>query len=266
MRDSGSSFESVSVVSSRVRESFGHARPFLSIHAQRQPNPELAPSKRVMGCRVGTPISCPDKTDPRGASLPQERFLVYRNTATHGYPVVLVFGREGNNEGHLNDIVGQYDWGKSPNSAFWNRAYGFFARTSGAGSAAALKRLCDERDGSPIIFANCSPHLILNAVAEKNRLRHGKDAEVEGHVRRVFELADEALPGRLKAVVVSVGLDFALYDAAVECVSKECQRRKIPLIDAPYFGSRLGNDALDAQFGQRHKDLLAGLVQEFLSR
>lgn len=198
--------------------------------------------------------------------MPQERFLVYLNTATHGYPVALVFGREGNNEGQLNDVVGQYDWGKSPNSSFWNRAYGFFARTSGAGSAATLKRLCDERDGSPIVFANCSPHLILNAVTEKNRLRQGKETAVESHVRRVFELTDEALPRRLKAVVVSVGSDFALYDSAVECVSKECRVRRIPVIDAPYFGSRLNNEGLDAQFGQRHKELLAGLVNEFLNQ
>ncbi len=198
--------------------------------------------------------------------MPQERFLVYRNTATHRYPLVLVLGREGNNEGQMNDVVGRYDWGKSPNSGFWNRAYGFLARTSGLGSASTLKRLCDERDGSPIVFANCSPHLILNSVAEKNLVRRGKETAVEVHVRRVFELADEALPGRLKVVVVSVGSDFALYDASVACLSNECRTRRIPLIDAPYFGSRLGNEALDAQFGQRHRELLGGIVAQFLGQ
>ncbi len=197
--------------------------------------------------------------------MAQERFLVYQNTLTHAYPIVLVFGREGNNEGELNDVIGRYDWVSSPNSGFWNRAYGFLARTAGMGSASNLKRVCDKRGGSPIVFANCSPHLILNAVVDKNRLRKGREGVVETHIRRVFELADQSLLGRIKAVLVSVGPDFALYDTSLDCLSKECRLRRLPLIEAPYFGSRLGNETLDAQVGEKHKNLLSSLVGEFSS-
>lgn len=196
--------------------------------------------------------------------MAQERMWVYQDTLDQIYPVVLIFGREGNNSGDMNDVIGRYDFSLSPNSAFWNRAYGFVARVCGLSTAAILKKQCDARRGSPIAFANCSPFLISNSISKKNSLRSGQESQLEAHIQRVFQLSDRELTGRLKAVVLSAGTDFALYDTALRLISAQTRARQLPLIDAPYFGSRQPNEVLDSQVGSRHQHLLAALVGDFL--
>lgn len=197
-----------------------------------------------------------------------ERLWVYRDTPKHSYPLLLVLGREGNNTGPMLDVVGRYDWDLSPLSAQWNKAYGFVARMMGVGSGATLKRLSNEKKGSPVVFSNASPLPLLNSMPNKDAYRRSvSDEELQNHAKLVFSLSDSHLGTRYCGVIFSTGpdKDFSLRSRALQYFAKECSERGIPIYEIPYLGKQGGSTVeYDSAMPQEVRKALGAKLREFL--
>lgn len=194
-----------------------------------------------------------------------ERFWTYGDTDRHGYPLVLIFGREGNNEGPMRDVMGWYDFALSPRSLFWNTSYGVVARMMGVGSAAALKELCQSRRGSPVVFSNVSPLPLKDLATGKGDLRRGVEEQVQGNIDTVFNLMDRhRLVARTALVILSVGPNFELRETGLTAIQSQCSRRSIPLLETPYFASRATSSEYDKSIPADLRKATGELLRKFI--
>jgi hypothetical protein len=157
---------------------------------------------------------------------------LYRNTILGRYRLILVVGREPNDKLPTGYEVGEYKFPERPREGrkktvpFWDLAYTLIAEAAEQKNmtGARLKRLCDERDSSPMAFADISYRPISSRTRNKEEER--RKLTTEDYVAHLQEVASkESVFERVQLVVFS-GLTYPFwaakkYGQAVERISSE---------------------------------------------
>ena len=129
--------------------------------------------------------------------------LSFRGTTDKLFPLILCIGREPNTDKRIINELDSYDFNCHPHCAFWNTSYSVIAQTAGL-KIRKLKRACNERMSSPIIYADALPGGLKNSVENKpERRKNIPTAEKKKHVTNVFKFD---LINRVEVVLTS-GLD-----------------------------------------------------------
>ena len=190
--------------------------------------------------------------------------LLYDKTHESSCPLLLVFGREPNCDGQIINKMGKYDFDKPRRCCFWNRSYARIADAAGF-TGWDLKRACRQEDSSPIAFADALPICIQYRIAPREKIQTRRDVpneSVQKHAREVFSHAE--VINRVRAVILS-GVRVPGTDRAERWIMSECRTLGIPVLHAPFFGNRSGNDHFDAALGEHH-DVLREVLTPWLCR
>jgi hypothetical protein len=176
---------------------------------------------------------------------PHPAIALYGRTHQHKFPLVLVVGREPNNDHDRTEGTGTYDfYGKNGQKrcAFWNTAYGTMARLAPGLTTGRLKQICERADASPIAFADALPAGLCNGEANKKQRRRAiSDQEISTHIREVFsqEVFSQSKLPRVSMILLS-GLEIDEFSRSVALIEKEAKARGIDCRHVPFF---FGNNA-----------------------
>lgn len=150
--------------------------------------------------------------------------LSFGQTYEKDFPVILVVGREPNNETISDKSFGFYDFTKFPNCAFWNLAFKLVGSYNSL-TTTQIKQKFIAHNCSPIIFTDASSKGILNKVAAKNEVRNSlKKEDFNAQVDAIF--ADEKLTKRVKLIILS-GLSSNVYNDFKERLNQQATNRQI---------------------------------------
>lgn len=149
--------------------------------------------------------------------------LRYVNTHLYNFPLVLIVGREPNNDpdSESTDEPGGLPFNEEgpdkkskeyynfKRCAFWNTAFGKFAKANGTHTQ-QIKKDFEDREACPIIFTDASPIGIRNEKVNKWREREKiGELKFKEQIEKIFKQKD--LLSRVKLVIFS-GLDRTVYD------------------------------------------------------
>lgn len=164
-----------------------------------------------------------------------------RSSLTAKNPLILVVGREPNNEGCFENAVGPYDFDWATRCAFWNESYAVVGKIAGMYDGQQLKHQCRERNVSPIAFTDISPVLISNHDPKKHEKRRAiTEEQIAKHVDNVVALNDRV--GRT-AVVLLTGhrtkslskQERRIFDIGSTRLEEALTNQNIPHISVPFM-------------------------------
>ena len=126
--------------------------------------------------------------------------VVYGETSKKRFPLILVIGREPNNDVNIINKVGLYDFEKSPYCGFWNTSYKIIGEINHF-SIREYKHKCKAKKSSIICISNCMPKPILNEVKDKDRIRKKiSQEEIREHIDSIFS---KDLIKRVKLIILA---------------------------------------------------------------
>ena len=115
---------------------------------------------------------------------------VLGDTEKKDFPLILTIGREPNYDDVLVDEIWKLnnDQFASMSGGVWVTAYTQFAKQyiGEAGNSSYLKKICFEKNCSPIIFTNAFPIGISNEVQDKASIRSKLINIIPGHINNLF--------------------------------------------------------------------------------
>jgi hypothetical protein len=153
-----------------------------------------------------------------------------RNTLQGSFPLVLVVGREPNDDLPMGETVGPYDFEKAPHCQFWNTAYKIVAATMFI-SVRELKELCKEHGSSILAFADASPFTISFNTRDKNEIRNRFGPE--DYVSHAQGITSQEVFKRVNLVILS-GLEDGRYKEAVQTIKSGC-KSGIAVVETPFL-------------------------------
>jgi len=192
-------------------------------------------------------------------ALTHPLFLAFGQTVEKDFPIVLVVGREPNNNSVSDKTIGHYDFKKYSTCAFWNIAFKVFGAYNDL-TTPQVKQLLIKRNASPIVFTDASPKAIPNKVKDKNSIRVTlTDEEINEHVTAIF--ANENLMKRVKLVLFS-GLEDAKYNKFKTLFNEQAAKRQMPIKEVSFF---IGNNysKIEKQIGDKEVGLLKQIYNSF---
>lgn len=186
--------------------------------------------------------------------------LYFDKTDRKDFPLALMIGREPNTSMEIAEEAGPYDFRQYPTAQFWNIAYGLMAESVGL-QAWQLKKLCVQKQGSPLLFGNSLPIGIKFKDPEVHVKRETINNETaQRHIQKVFSFD---LISRVRLVIMS-GLESSAFAASRNAVKSECNTRGIHFAETPFlFGrnkSKINQILTDADRTQ-----IKGIISAFLT-
>lgn len=174
--------------------------------------------------------------------------ISYARTDAANFPLILVVGREPNEDLPPSEEVGNYNFRTSGRCAFWNVAYGLLGSVGEPPRLSRqIKAEAEAAAASPILFADALPLTLRHAARNKAAARLAiEDAAIERHVAAVF--SHRALIDRVRVIILSgLGPSFERSGTAYRRLAEE---RGIALAKLPFFyptnlpaiRERLGNE------------------------
>lgn len=161
---------------------------------------------------------------------------VLGKTQEDKFPLILVMGREPNCDGRLDDSIAiMPDGFKSMRSGVWVTAYTQIAKQYCGDKATAgdLKKICFERDASPIVFSNALPMAIPHSVKNKEKIRNElSEKDICDHIAKIFE---NPIAKRFRLVIQHGAYSLGLIALAAKLIEQGCKRRSIPYCSSPFF-------------------------------
>lgn len=160
--------------------------------------------------------------------------LSFRRTPIADFPLVLVVGREPNEDIPATAACGSYDFRGASRCAFWNIAYGLLG-SSGTPprSTGQAKDQADHANASPLAFSDALPLTLRHSAKDKAAKRLAiSDVAIEAHVQAVF--SHRHLIDRVRVVILS-GLAGPSFKRSVEHYEQMCADRDIALFHLPFF-------------------------------
>ena len=155
----------------------------------------------------------------------------YKKTQSKKFNLILVIGREPNNNVKIINKVGQYDFDKSPFCAFWNISYKLIGSIINL-SVKEIKEKCRQKKSSVILFADALPKPILNKIHSKNKIRRiSYMEEIEDHINKIFE---KSIIKRVKLILLS-GLGDSVFKHSKEQIKLFAKKRQIKISEVPFF-------------------------------
>ena len=114
----------------------------------------------------------------------------YNETQKSNLPLILIVGREPNNEGRFVTATGTYDFDNARRCAFWNESYAVVGKLAGM-NGQNLKSICRTTNTSPIAFSDISPVLIRNNDPEMRKKRKNITLDqIDTHIKNILSLTD----------------------------------------------------------------------------
>lgn len=167
--------------------------------------------------------------------------LVLKETESNSHGIILVVGREPNNNLEKAKRIDHYgkDWklnGNGTSCQYWNMAYTLCGRITGH-SRKQLKGACSTYKSSPIAFADLSPLSLDGSYspAEKIKLRKGISAkDYENHLRSVF--SHKKFMKRVNLVVCAGHKGVGLTNG-YPILEQHCKEADIPYCHIPSLNS-----------------------------
>jgi len=128
--------------------------------------------------------------------------LHYSQTTQHDFPLILVVGREPNNDSISDKKLGCYDFDAPQNRrcAFWNVAFSILGKFNGV-STKQIKQELLRRGASPIIFTDAFPNGIKNSVLNKRLIRKSQEKDLLEQVSDIF--SHKEIIERTKLILLS---------------------------------------------------------------
>lgn len=154
-----------------------------------------------------------------------------RKTLQADSPLILVVGREPNDDLPMGNAVGYYEF-KHP-VQFLDLIYSLIAKSIGK-RGMELKAICEERHNSPIALANISPKPILFRDKRKQRIR--ETFTPHDYVEHLRKVASKPIFERVQLVIFS-GLTYpkwakVRYGEALKQIESEWKKESI---EVPFF-------------------------------
>ena len=158
----------------------------------------------------------------------------YKTTNNCNFPLVMIIGRESNNNIGYGHSVGHYDFCQFSSGGFWNSSYSFIAKSAEINNM-EFKKLCTKNKSSPIIFTNVSSVPIPNEIQSKAIIRKKISREIaEKHIDIIFS---KKIIKRVKFAIVSGAQKKEFSDSANYFI-KQLRKRKIEFVEVPFFFGR----------------------------
>ncbi len=166
--------------------------------------------------------------------------LTAEETLASNLPLILVVGREPNNDGFFNDKFGTYNFDNAANCAFWNISHGVVAKIGGLDTA-TFKDACRKAGQSPVAFTDILPIAIPNDAANKAELRDEVEyPTIDKHIDNIIQL--EPIIRRTKAVLLS-GQRFGSVsgkgrdnmERGVRKLEQHLEDKDIPYLSVPFM-------------------------------
>lgn len=127
---------------------------------------------------------------------------VLGDTEKKDFPLVLTIGREPNYDDVLSDEIGIIDLNEfsSMSGGVWVTAYTQYAKQyiGENGTSGYLKRICFEKNASPVVFTNAFPIGIPQQVSDKHAIRKRLINVIPQHIEKLFS---KEIINRVKLVV-----------------------------------------------------------------
>lgn len=163
-------------------------------------------------------------------ALMHPNLISYKETASREFPLILVVGREPNDSNFVSQKLGTYDFAQHPRCGLWNTSYKVIADLSVGYelSCASLKKLCAERQSSPIVIADALPIGLPDKARNKAGARKAIiPAAIEQHVAGVF--SHRPIIERVGLALLS-GHHLSGFDYASSLYQRELEKREIPFV------------------------------------
>ena len=182
-------------------------------------------------------------------------------TAERDFPLLLVFGREYNNDGSVANFLGEYSFDESPRSHFWNRTYKFIERN--CEMASKFKMTCITERASPVLFSNVLPKPIptqlSDATKKKIRLAIFQE-EIGEYIDGIFSLP---IVDRVRLAVLSGVEGESVFGYSTNRIHRACGMRGIDVVSLPYFGSRSLNAKIDDALSKSNRKAMCSVINSF---
>ena len=186
--------------------------------------------------------------------------ISYAETADRSFPLILVVGREPNEDLPPSEATGPYDFRTSKNCAFWNVAYSLLGSVgTPPRSTAQMKAQAEAAAASPILFADALPLTLRHAAKNKAAQRLAiSDAAIERHVAAVF--SHRELIDRVRVIILS-GLGPS-FERSVAVYRRLAEARSVALAELPFFYPT-NMPAIRERLGKELRNHLADVLSVF---
>ena len=183
--------------------------------------------------------------------------VLYEETENKDFPLILIIGREPNNKVPFEDVVGKYDFKKSPHCAFWNMAYKLIGESNNL-STKRLKEICNMKRSSIICFTDSLPITIISKERNKKQIRRSLDSQiVKEHIDKIFS---KRIIKRVKLILLS-GLNHKEFENSVRRIKEYCFKNSIEYYEIPFlYPSNYKNITLD----NNKKDLIRKIFNNWI--
>jgi len=167
---------------------------------------------------------------------------VLGDTEKKGFPLVLTIGREPNYGDALTDEIGKIDASEfsSMTGGVWVTAYTQYAKQyfGEKGSSGQLKKICFEKNSSPVVFTNSFPMGIPQEVSDKESIRARLIHLIPSHINNLFS---KEIIARVKLVVHHGSDQSEASLLAKGLIQKKCSRIGVRYCSTAFFYN--GNSA-----------------------
>lgn len=159
--------------------------------------------------------------------------VVFEKTAAKDFPLMLVVGREPNESIPVSPTLGNYDFRQSPNCGLWNTAYRLLARAEKNPKFGTheLKKLCIEKESSPIVIADALP--ITQKFGAGTTIPELSPDVIEQHVISV--LGHHEIIDRVQIVFLSGHELHKRYRFSSSLFKKHLDARGVRWLDTTFF-------------------------------
>ena len=184
------------------------------------------------------------------------------DTEKKDFPLILTIGREPNYGDVLTDDIGIIDVDEfsAMKGGVWVTAYTQFAKQyfGAQGSSGILKKLCFEKNSSPIVFTNAFPMGIPNETVDKKAIRAELIDRIPNHINNLFS---KELIKRVK-LVVQHGTDSSEPSTlATKLIEEKCSELNLAYCTTAFFYN--GNSAKIQTSLETESSTIKAIFDEF---
>jgi hypothetical protein len=200
-------------------------------------------------------------TNSKNKAMTHPLILAFGSTYEKDFPLILIVGREPNNETVSDKSFGYYDFRMFPRCAFWNLSFKLFGSFNGL-TTTEIKQEFVSRNTSPIIFTDASSKGVLNKVTSKHKVRNSlTEEDFNNQVDSIF--ANEKLAIRIKLIILS-GLSSNIYQDFKVRLNHEALKRQIPTKEILFlFGTNYPK--IEKELSDNEIDLMKSVFENYMT-
>lgn len=184
--------------------------------------------------------------------------LTFGQTTQKKFPLIMIVGREPNNSTMSDSTIGNYDFKKYSNCAFWNIAFSLFGHCNSKNTN-EIKQTFKNSNCSPIIFTDASPKGIPNIETNKRQFRNTLTHQDFDH--QIEVIFNNPLITRVKLIFLS-GLTDTNFLYFREQFIKKALSLSIPTTEIAFlFGNNLPK--IKTQITDREITIIKNVFQKY---